>query len=147
MTVRVFVQNEAGSTLKHHHDEKTCAFLHSTRVSNPYPFPYGFIIGTDSGDGCNVDCFVVTGRTLRTGDIVECEPVALMEQFEDGIDDHNVLARLPDDPVEITAEVEAALTAHLLRVFRHVDEKQISVGRFLGSAEAEAHITSHVSPE
>jgi inorganic pyrophosphatase len=41
------------------------------------------VIGTDSGDGGNVDCYVITNRTLKTGQIVECDPIGLMEQFED----------------------------------------------------------------
>ena len=52
-------------------------------VSHRYPFPYGFIIGTMAADECNVDCFVITKRELKTGGIVECEPIGLMEQIED----------------------------------------------------------------
>ena len=59
------------------------------------------MIGTDSGDGGNVDCYVITTRILKTGQIVECDPIGLMEQFEDGVEDHNILARLLDEPVVI----------------------------------------------
>jgi len=67
-------------------------------VSRPYPYPYGFVVGTNASDGCNLDVFIVTNRALRTGELVECEVLALMEQFEDGVDDHNVLAKLPERP-------------------------------------------------
>jgi inorganic pyrophosphatase len=143
MTVQVFVQNEAGSSQKHYHDEKTLAFRHSRVVSHAYPFPYGFIIGTDAIDGGNVDCFVITDRPLRTGQIVECEMVGLMEQFEDGLEDHNVLAKPLGEGGEVTGAVEAALTDHVLACFRHVDGNQMRVGRFLGSEHAEAYVVSH----
>ncbi len=94
MTIRVFVQNEAGSKRKNYHDEKTLAFRHSRIVSHAYPFPYGFVIGTTAPDGGGVDCFVITDRELLTGQIIECEPIGLMEQVEDAVEDHNVLARL-----------------------------------------------------
>jgi hypothetical protein len=45
MTIRVFVQNEAGSNRKNYHDEKTLEFWRSQIVSHAYPFPYGFIKG------------------------------------------------------------------------------------------------------
>jgi Inorganic pyrophosphatase len=53
---------------------------------------YGFVIGTTAQDGCNLDCYVITRHDIRTATIMKCEPVGLMEQFEDGIEDHNILA-------------------------------------------------------
>ncbi|MDA1185279.1 MAG: inorganic diphosphatase [Acidobacteria bacterium] len=146
MTIRVFVQNEAGSNRKNYHDEKTLVFRRDEIVSHQYPFPYGFVIGTEAGDGCNVDCFVITDRILRTGQVVECEPIGLLEQFEDGVVDHNVLARLLDDDGSVSEHVESALTEHVLECFRHVSGKRISVGRFLDARDAQAHITSHREP-
>jgi inorganic pyrophosphatase/GNAT superfamily N-acetyltransferase len=140
MLVRVFIQNEAGSTRKNRHNERTCELLGSEQVSRPYPFPYGFIIGTLAADGMSVDCFVVTQQPLRTGETVACEPLALMEQFEDGVDDHNVLAKLQGEPAEVTPEIEAALTEFVQNVFRHVDGKRITVGRFLTEGAAAAHL-------
>jgi inorganic pyrophosphatase len=127
VTIRVFVQNEAGSSRKNHHDEKTLTFRYRRPVSHAYPFPYGFIIGTDADDGCNVDCFVITDRVLKSGQIVECEPIGLMEQVEDGIADHNVLARLVGEHAKVTEAVETALTEHVVECFRDVEGKQVRV--------------------
>ena len=140
MLIDVFVQNEAGSDLKNYHDEKTLEFKFAKRISHAYPYPYGFIIGTDSSDGCNVDCFVITKRVLRTGQTFTCEAIALMEQVEDGMADHNVLAKLPDENIELTPEIKTVLRDFVLNVFGHVAEKQISVGRFLDADSAAAYI-------
>ncbi len=78
--IRVFIENVAGSRLKHHHDEETLTLLAVEPVSGPYPFPYGFVPGTRAPDGDAVDCFVITERPLPTGELVDCEPIALMEQ-------------------------------------------------------------------
>jgi inorganic pyrophosphatase len=96
--MRVFIENEAGSTTKHHHDEKRLIPLGTEQVARPYPYPYGFVVGTTGGDGDNVDCFVITATPLRTGEMVECSPVALLEQIEDGEVDHNLLAVPAGDP-------------------------------------------------
>jgi inorganic pyrophosphatase len=146
MLVEVFIQNEAGSNRKNYHDEKTLQYKATKLVSRAYPYPYGFILGTNASDGCNIDVFVITKRRLETGQRFECEVVGLMEQFEDGIDDHNILARLPDESAEITAEVQIVLTDFVLNVFRHVDGKRISVGRFRDARDAEAHIKDHLEP-
>ena len=92
--MHVLIENEAGSRAKNTYDERTLAFVRSAEVSAAYPFPYGFAIGTRSGDGDAVDCFVLTDKPLASGSIVECEPLALLEQIEDGEIDHKVLAAL-----------------------------------------------------
>jgi inorganic pyrophosphatase/GNAT superfamily N-acetyltransferase len=144
--IKVFVQNEAGSNLKNHHDEKTLTFRFAEHVSLPYPFPYGFVIGTTAQDGCNLDCYVITGRDIRTATIVECEPIGLMEQFEDGIEDHNVLAVPMGDSAEVSETVQKRLTEFVENVFRHMKGKQIRAGRFLSATEAKAHIESRTDP-
>jgi inorganic pyrophosphatase len=142
--IKVFVQNEAGSNLKNYHDEKTFAFQFAKRVSRPYPFPYGFVIGTTAPDGCNLDCYVITRREIHTATVTDCEPVGLMEQFEDGIEDHNILAVPVGESAEVTETIQKTLVEFVENVFRHVKDKQIRAGRFLSTAEARAHIQSRI---
>jgi inorganic pyrophosphatase len=136
----VFIENEAGSNLKNHHDERALTFQGSERVSRAYSFPYAFIIGTTNADGDCLDCFVITTRAIRTGEIVECEAIGLMEQTEDGLTDHNVLAKLVGEGADVTAEVQAALTDFVQNVFSHIPGKTIRVGDFAGAATAEREI-------
>ena len=143
MIIRVFVQNEPGSLVKHLHDERALTLRGTRTVAHPYPFPYGFVIGTGAADGDNVDCYVITKRALRTGQIVECEPIGLMEQIEDGMVDHNVLARLVDESVLVTPDVEAGLIEHVSECFRNDPGKTMAVGRFLDAHQARAHIDAH----
>jgi inorganic pyrophosphatase len=144
MLIKVFVQNEAGSNRKNYHNEKTLEYKETKIVSRAYPYPYGFIIGTDANDGCNLDVFVIAQRPLTAGQILECETIGLMEQFEDGVDDHNVLARLHDENVEVTNDVQAVLTDFVLNVFRHVEGKRIAVGEFRNAQAAEVHVIAHL---
>jgi inorganic pyrophosphatase len=143
MLIHVFVQNEAGSKRKNYHNEKTLEYRETRIVSRPYPYPYGFILGTNANDGCNLDVFVITRQPLKTGQILQCEAIGLMEQFEDGFDDHNVLAKLPNENVEITEEIQQALTDFVTNVFRHVEAKRIAVGEFRGAGAATAHILAN----
>jgi inorganic pyrophosphatase/GNAT superfamily N-acetyltransferase len=140
MRFKVFIENQAGSSRKNHDDEKTLMFQRSETVSRAYPFPYGFIIGTSAADGDCLDCFVISERALRIGEVVECEAIGLMEQTEDGLSDHNVLAQLVGERAAVTAEVRATLADFVQNVFSHIPGKAIGVGRFLGVNAAETAI-------
>jgi inorganic pyrophosphatase len=134
--MKVFIENEAGSLIKHIYNEKTLAPAGTMRVSRAYPFPYGFVLHTTSEDGDNVDCFVLTSIPLRRGETVECDPVALMEQVEDGEIDHKVLAALPGHTMELDDRVKLLLIEFATHVFEHVPGKTMEVGGFGGRAAA-----------
>ena len=87
---------------------------------------------TSANDGCNVDCFVLTDRPLRTGQVVDCQVAGLMEQFEDGHEDHNVLAVIPGSPVDISAQIQDRLSGFVMGVFKHIPGKRLPSGSLLG---------------
>ena len=136
----VFVENAAGVALKHHFDEERGVLLGVSAVSRPYPYAYGFVPSTRAADGDNLDCFVITERALATGDVVECVVLGLMEQWEDGLVDHNILACPVGETAAITIAVERALSEFVMHVFDHVPGKVIRAGRFLDATAALKHI-------
>ena len=138
--MRVFIENEAGSRRKHTYDERTLRLVRSVEVSAAYPFPYGFVVGTVSGDGDAIDCFVVTARRLTTGEWLECDPVALLEQVEDGAIDHKLLAVPAGEPATINETTVAALRDFAAGVFAHVAGKRMEIGRLLDREAAEAYL-------
>ncbi len=85
--MKVFIENEAGSDQKNLYNEKTLEYRKTVTVSRKYPYPYGFILDTSSGDGDNLDCFIITDKALKSGQIIECEPIGLMEQLEKSWDE------------------------------------------------------------
>ncbi len=138
--MRVFIENEAGSRRKNTYDERTLQHLATADVSAAYPFPYGFVIGTVSGDGDAVDCFVITARHFSSGDTVDCDPVGLLEQIEDGEVDHKVIAVQRDAPAAVDDATLAALKHFIANVFSHVKSKRVEIGKFLNREAAEAYV-------
>jgi inorganic pyrophosphatase len=138
--MRVFIENEAGSRRKNIYDERTLAHLHSVEVSAAYPFPYGFVLGTVSGDGDAIDCFVLTETPLPSGATIECDPVGLIEQTEDGEIDHKVLAVPRGSEVKLDAAAVAAVKAFIAGVFAHIPGKRMDIGRLLDRSAAEAYL-------
>jgi inorganic pyrophosphatase len=129
--ITVFIENEAGSDVKHHYDEETLRVLRTERVGAAYPYPYGFVPGTLAPDGDAADCFVITGRPLRSGDTVSCVPVALIEQTEGGATDHNVIAVMPGEPAPDLAEVVAAIGRFVEHFMAGVPGRESVMGRLL----------------
>ena len=140
MIIKVFVQNEAGTNIKNIHNEKTLEFIRTETVTGLYPYPYGFILDTTSGDGDNLDCFIITGETLKTGQVVECEPLGIMEQTEDDDIDNNIIAVLSGEKIVIDDKLKQILTDFAMHAFDHIEGRKMSVGRFLGKEKASEHI-------
>jgi inorganic pyrophosphatase len=147
--MKVFIENVAGSNQKNLYNEKTLEYRKTVTVSRNYPYPYGFILDTTSGDGDNLDCFVITDSKLEVGKVYECEPVGLMEQMESSWskenesvmeEDHNILACLTDEQVEITDVIKSKLTEFVSHVFDHIEGKVVEAGSFLGKEAAEQEI-------
>jgi inorganic pyrophosphatase len=139
--VKVFIQNEAGSVIKNMHNEKTLELTGMARVSCAYPFPYGFILDTTGDDGLNVDCFVLTNTPLRSGQVVECEPIGLMEQIEDGEEDHNVLAAIQGEEERLDGRTQQILIEFVRHVFDHIPGKTIQAGTFRDRLAAVEHVS------
>lgn len=136
LVMKVFIENEAGSTKKNLFNEKTLKFRKNVEVSRPYPFPYGFVIGTTSGDGDNLDCFVITKRPLKTGEVIDVEPIGMFEQVEDGKADPKIIAKFKDEEVIVNPELQTKLSNFVSHVFDHLPDKIVEIGRFLGAKEA-----------
>ena len=109
-------------------------------MSRPFPYPYGFIIGTSAADGDCVDCYIITTEKLSAGSIVACEPVGLMEQDEDGEIDHKVLAALPGQNVEPDERLLKELRDFIYALIAPFPDVHISIGNILPREAALHHI-------
>lgn len=134
--VRVLIQAEAGSQDKRLYDEKNLEYRRTVQVSLPYPYPYGFIIGTTAEDGDSMDCYLITGDKLEAGAVVTCEPVGLLEQTEGDEVDHKVLAALPGESVNLDLELLEELRRFITGVFAQYPDVDVAVGRILPKEEA-----------
>ena len=134
--MKVLIENEAGSFIKHRYDECTFKLMATRRVQRAYPFPYGFIVGTRSGDGMSLDCFLLTQNAVPSGEMIEAEPIGMFEQIEDGKEDHNILAVHAGEQFDLDLAAKDQLRDFVMNVFADVPGKSMTVGRFLGKEEA-----------
>lgn len=134
--MRVFIENPAGSAMKHIYDERTLAFHRAVPYAKATPYHYGFILDTVSGDGDNLDCFILSTKPVTTGTIVEADPIGMVEYTDTGKEDHKILCTLKGESVEVNSAVQERITNFLLHVFDTMPDRTASVGRFLGAQEA-----------
>jgi inorganic pyrophosphatase len=131
--MNVYIEKEAG-----------ISYVLSTGETWTPAYPYGYIIGTKAVDGGELDCFVITDAPLVAGSVVECHTIGLMEQLDNGVDDHNILVALDGEDVVVTDAVEQRLLDCFSNVQGIRAAGEVQVGRFLDADEAEALIVKSI---
>jgi inorganic pyrophosphatase len=140
--IKVLIQSTSGSSERRVYDEQTLEYKGTRKLHppTPYPYPYGFIVGTHSDDGGCVDCYVITHEPLEAGAIVACEPLGLLEQHEGDEIDHKILAVLPGQNIELNQDVVKELRSFITAIFANAPDMHIKVGDLLPREKALEHI-------
>ncbi len=149
-TIDVFIENPKGAIVKIHHDEQALLPSHCELVGAPFVYAYGFVVGVPSGDGDMLDCFVLSERVLYTGDRIACIPFGYLEQWQNELEDFNILA-VPADEAETLAtidlaEVHRTLDDFCAQVFIHDPGRTLRVGEVHGAQEAYDYIDNLLNP-
>ena len=145
MTIQVFVEAEMGSFEKRKYNEKTLEYQGSRQTILSYPFPYGFIMKTETEDGDGIDAYVITKDYLEAGQLVECEPMAILEVFEGDEIDNKVLACVVGQTVEFDGKLLEILQDFIYGIWKDAPEVKIRVERLLSRQEAIEYIEKHTS--
>jgi inorganic pyrophosphatase len=147
----VFVENPQGATTKIHHDEEKLVPLFEEPVSWPYPYGYGFVLGVESGDGDCLDAFVISKDVIPSGTLLTCAAIALLEQWQNEDEDHDVIAvpidELGDSESVDLERIRANIAEHMEHVFSHDPDRTLQVGRLLPASAAEALVRGETLPK
>lgn len=138
--IKVMIQVAAGSCDRRIYNEKSLEYLETRTGTQPYRYPYGFVVGTRAEDGCCVDCYLITNDPVTAGSIVACEVVGLLLQNEDGEIDHKIMAALPGQEVVVGPELLQEMQAFIRDLFAGHPEMKIRVGPILPREAALRHL-------
>ena len=141
--IKVVVQIEAGSCERWLFNERTLEPKGKFFMRLPFPYPYGFVLGTSAADGDCVDCYIITKDKLMGGSIVDCEPVGLLEQDEDGEVDHKVLAALPGGDVVMDQKLLDELRSFIYELVSPYPDSHVQIGRILPQGAALKHLKEY----
>jgi inorganic pyrophosphatase len=139
--IKVFIETEAGSREKNRYDNLTLRLNESFEVPLPYPYAYGFALGTKSGDGGGIDCFVLGAEGVKTGTVIECEVIGLLEMLEGDEVDHKLITRFAYGSGSASGggldpAVVETIKAFILVLFKKFPEVKIEFGELLGREAA-----------
>ncbi len=138
--MKVFIEQGGQEGIKNVFDKETKALLRSEPFHLTYPYPYGYILDTLNEDGDELDCYIITDQKYQAADIVEAEPIGMIEYFDNGLADHKILCALIAEPATITDEVKAKLKYFSEHFYDHRPEVIAHDGKYLDRQQAEALI-------
>ena len=134
--MRVFIEQSGEKNKKNIFDKETSEFIRTIDFHVTYPYAYGYILDTLASDGDELDCYVITDKKLESCSVIECEPIGMVEYFEDDQPDHKILVSLKDESAEVSDEVKTKLLDFNARYYEDQSDQNARVGNFLGKEEA-----------
>jgi inorganic pyrophosphatase len=140
--MKAFIESLKGSDIRTRYHENTFQRKESFKVNSPYPYAYGFIIGSNKNREDCIDCYVLTNETLVEGKPIDCEPVFMIEVFEGSEDDHKVILKTVEYEIDNKNLVEDTIKSFITKLFSPHPEVTISFGRTIGKEETIHFINS-----
>jgi len=138
--MKVFIEQNCEPNKKNVFDKETGLYSKTIDFHLTYPYAYGYILDTLASDGDELDCYIITSQKFEHSAVVECEPIGMVEYFEDGQADHKMFVVPAGEKGEVTDGVKSTLLEFDSRYFEGRSNKSTLVGDFLGKDEAVAEI-------
>ena len=140
--MKAFVETVAGSTKRTRYDEDTLKFKELFSIQYRYPYPYGFIMNSKGNNLDCIDCYIINNQELKAGEIIECEPVGMIEMIEDNEIDHKVLLAIDNGSIYDLDKIYPTIKAFIEHVFEKFDDVVIHIGKLLPKEDAVEFISS-----
>lgn len=134
--MKVFIEQTCEENKKNVFDKKTGEYLKTVDFQLTYPYAYGYIMDTLASDGDELDCYIITDQKFTHSSVIECEPIGMVEYFEDGQEDHKMFVVPKGEIGVVTDEVKKKLLEFDARYFEGQSSKNTKVGEFLGKKDA-----------
>ena len=142
--MNAFIETLQNSDIRTRYDENTFQRKDSIKVSSPYPYAYGFIVGSNKNYEDCLDCYVLSNQILTEGKEIACEPVFMIEMFEGSEEDHKVIMKTVNYEIDNEELVESTIKSFITDIFSENPEVIIRFGRKIGKEETIHFIKSHM---
>ena len=155
--INVLVEITQGSSVKHEVDKNSGALMvdRFLYTSMAFPFNYGFIPHTVSGDGDPVDVALISSLPVTPGVVVPSRPIGVLEMEDEAGLDNKIIA-LPAEKIDpLFAKIKdiTEIDDHIKERIKHFFErykelepgKWVKVKRFLPKELAEKEIKNSLA--
>ena len=134
--MKVFIEQTCELNKKNVFDKVTGLYSKTVDFHLTYPYAYGYILDTLASDGDELDCYIITEQQFEHTTVIECEPIGMVEYFEDSEADHKMFVVPVGEAGEVKEEVRSRLLEFDARYFEGQPNKKTRVGDFLGKEAA-----------
>jgi inorganic pyrophosphatase len=139
--MKAFVETIAGSTTRTRYDEDTLKFKESFSIQYKYPYPYGLIMNSKGNNLDCIDCYIINNQELKAGEIIDCEPVGMIEMIEDNEIDHKILMAMNNGNMYDLEKIYPQIKKFIEHVFEKFDDVVIYIGKLLPKEDAVSFIS------
>lgn len=139
--IKVFIEQICEPNKKNIFDKKTGQLSKSVVTSITYPYPYGYILNTRASDGENLDCYIISNKQFEVSDVIECEPIGMVEWFENGEADHKIIATPINEKNKIDDVIKNKITDFANQFIALRFDKKYRLGKFYDKKQAKTLIS------
>lgn len=145
----ILVYNEISknSNVKYEYDHKLNALICDRVLFTPFQFPfnYGFIPNTLSGDGDPLDVIIYMDQPLISGCYINCRLIGGLDTCDEKGQDHKVIAVPCDKTSRMENEIKSIddlpkifieKVKYFYKHYKDLENKQVVVGNFFDKESA-----------
>lgn len=147
MDILVQIEISKNSNVKYEFDKKLNSLICDRILSGPFVFPfnYGSIPNTLSGDGDPIDAIVYMDEPLVPGSFIKCRIIGCLETADEKGEDAKIILVPMKKVNPNTSEIESVYDlpkkfiekiTYFYQHYKDLENKQVTIGRLLDKDEA-----------
>jgi len=147
MDILVYIEISKNSTIKYEFDPKLNSLICDRILYTPFAFPfnYGFIPNTLSGDGDPIDAIVYMDQPLVPGSYIKCRIIGCLETEDEKGEDAKLILVPIDKVCPETKEIKditdlpSMFIEKIIYFYQHykdIEKKKVTIGKLLNKDEA-----------
>ena len=145
--ILVYVEISKGTNVKYEYDHKLNALICDRILYTPFMFPfnYGFVPNTLSGDGDPIDVLIYMEQSLVPGSYIKCRIIGALETEDDkGIDTKLIAVPIKKvspheeniESIDDFPKIFIEKVKYFYKHYKDLENKQVIIGNFLNKKDA-----------
>ena len=145
--VLVHIEIAKNSTVKYEYDKELGALVCDRVLYGPFSFPfnYGYIPNTLSGDGDPLDAIVVMDEPLVPGSYIKCRIIGCLETEDEKGEDAKLILVPAKKVAPVSQDIESISDLpsifldkikYFYEHYKDLENKKVTIGAFLRKVEA-----------
>lgn len=147
MDILVYIEISKNSTIKYEFNKDLNSLICDRILSTPFVFPfnYGYIPNTMSGDGDPIDAIVYMDEPLVPGSYIKCRIIGCLETADEKGEDAKLILVPTKKVCPMTSDIESVddLPKHFIEKityfyqhYKDLENKKVTIGKLLDKYEA-----------